>query len=175
MSLWQKKRGHERLKPKVLLAEMTAQQVSPKISCLLFLDPKAAKAQLSQPEVTLVARAAGFFSAFTQLDKIRTEPFLCRHQSPDEFLFLPRVAISADRKMALNSQPVSSHWPVVQESGSNSRLKLMEGCCPWEPINNPQLIKHWYSLIGRSNSIFPSLSWNHKTREAPEQKEALRS
>lgn len=30
----------------MLLSEMTAQQVSPKISCLLFLDPKAAKAQL---------------------------------------------------------------------------------------------------------------------------------
>lgn len=66
---------------------------------LIIFGPNSSEGT-AQPtsEVTLEARAAGFFSAFMQLDNIITEHFLCRHKSPDEFLFLPRVSVSADIK-----------------------------------------------------------------------------
>lgn len=153
MSLWQKQRGHERLKPKVLLSEMTAQQVSPKISCLLFVDPKAAKAKLRGDFRGEGCRVLFCFYAIGQ----DYNWALSLQTRKPTWISLPSKSFSfSSWKRGLNSQPASTHWP-VQEPGFSSRLKLMEGCGPWEPINNPQLIKHWYPLIGRSNSTFPQV------------------
>lgn len=52
--------------------------------------------------------------------------FCADPKARDEFRFLPEVSVSAE-KWGLNSQPVSTQWP-VSTKGFNSRLKLVKSC-----------------------------------------------